>query len=135
MTSSVVISTNIVTMFVDLCKRLPFRRAQARRRAALERERLTGLDPDDEAARWLREHDPPPEPAQPKRPVQEQGAAPLPAAADKRKAPGAVRLRRTIETLMCRSIHTLFNFEPAGDRGYEVRGAALQYVRKVSGFT
>jgi len=32
-----------------------------------ERERLTGLDPDDEAARWLREHDPPPEPAQPKR--------------------------------------------------------------------
>jgi hypothetical protein len=33
-----------------------------------ERERLTGLDPDDEAARWLREHDPPPEPAPPKRP-------------------------------------------------------------------
>jgi hypothetical protein len=27
-----------------------------------ERERSTGLDPDDEAARWLREHDPPPEP-------------------------------------------------------------------------
>ena len=34
-----------------------------------ERERLTGLDPDDEAARWLREHDPPPKPAQPKRPL------------------------------------------------------------------
>ena len=34
-----------------------------------ERERLTGLDPGDEAARWLREHDPPPEPAQPKRPL------------------------------------------------------------------
>ena len=32
-----------------------------------ERERLTGLDPDDEAARWLREHDPPPEPLRPKR--------------------------------------------------------------------
>jgi hypothetical protein len=30
----------------------------ATRRA--ERERLTGLDPGDEAARWLEEHDPPP---------------------------------------------------------------------------
>jgi hypothetical protein len=35
---------------------------------------------------------------------------------------------------MCRNIHTLFNFEPpATDE--EVRNAALQYVRKVSGFT
>ncbi len=35
---------------------------------------------------------------------------------------------------MCRSIHTLHNFEPrASDE--EVRAAALQYVRKVSGFT
>jgi hypothetical protein len=35
---------------------------------------------------------------------------------------------------MCRNIHTLFNFDPpATDE--EVRGAALQYVRKVSGFT
>lgn len=35
---------------------------------------------------------------------------------------------------MCRSIHTLYNFEPrASDE--EVRAAALQYVRKVSGFT
>jgi hypothetical protein len=34
-----------------------------------ERERLAGLDPDDEAARWLREHDPKPEPPQPKRPL------------------------------------------------------------------
>jgi hypothetical protein len=35
---------------------------------------------------------------------------------------------------MCRNIHTLFNFEPeATDE--EVRGAALQYVRKLSGFT
>jgi hypothetical protein len=34
---------------------------------------------------------------------------------------------------MCRNIHTLFNFEPpATDE--EVRDAALQYVRKVSGF-
>ena len=35
---------------------------------------------------------------------------------------------------MCRSIKPLFNFEPpAGDD--EVRAAALQFVRKVSGFT
>ena len=31
-----------------------------------ERERAAGLDPDDEAARWLDEHDPPPQPAPPK---------------------------------------------------------------------
>ena len=35
---------------------------------------------------------------------------------------------------MCRNIHTLFNFEPAAT-DEEVRGAALQYVRKISGFT
>ena len=35
---------------------------------------------------------------------------------------------------MCRNIRTLYNFEPrAGDE--EVRAAALQYVRKISGFT
>jgi hypothetical protein len=35
---------------------------------------------------------------------------------------------------MCRNIRTLFNFEPpAGDD--EVRAAALQFVRKLSGFT
>jgi hypothetical protein len=35
---------------------------------------------------------------------------------------------------MCRSIHTLHNFEPpANDE--EIRAAALQYVRKISGFT
>lgn len=35
---------------------------------------------------------------------------------------------------MCRNIRTLYNFEPpATDQ--EVRAAALQYVRKVSGFT
>ena len=35
---------------------------------------------------------------------------------------------------MCRNIHTLFNFEPHATDD-EVRGAAVQYVRKVSGFT
>lgn len=35
---------------------------------------------------------------------------------------------------MCRNIKTLFNFEPpATDE--EIRNAALQFVRKVSGFT
>ncbi|NIS48258.1 MAG: DUF2277 family protein, partial [candidate division Zixibacteria bacterium] len=35
---------------------------------------------------------------------------------------------------MCRSIKTLYNFEPpATDE--EIRAAALQYVRKISGFT
>jgi hypothetical protein len=34
---------------------------------------------------------------------------------------------------MCRSIHTLYNFEPAATDD-EVRAAALQYVRKLSGF-
>jgi hypothetical protein len=35
---------------------------------------------------------------------------------------------------MCRNIHTLFNFEPPATED-EVRAAALQYVRKISGFT
>ena len=35
---------------------------------------------------------------------------------------------------MCRSIHTLHNFEPEATDD-EVRAAALQYVRKISGFT
>jgi len=33
---------------------------------------------------------------------------------------------------MCRNIKTLYNFEPATTED-EIRGAALQYVRKVSG--
>jgi hypothetical protein len=40
-------------------KRRPVEEA-ARRRG--ERERTAGLEPDDEAARWLEEHDPPPQP-------------------------------------------------------------------------
>jgi hypothetical protein len=35
---------------------------------------------------------------------------------------------------MCRNIHTLFNFEPEATDD-EIRDAALQYVRKISGFT
>ena len=35
---------------------------------------------------------------------------------------------------MCRSIKTLFNFEPPVTEE-EIRAAALQFVRKVSGFT
>jgi hypothetical protein len=35
---------------------------------------------------------------------------------------------------MCRSIRPLFNFEPPATEE-EIRAAALQYVRKVSGFT
>ena len=31
-----------------------------------ERERTVGLDPEDEATRWLDEHDPPPKPQPPK---------------------------------------------------------------------
>ena len=34
---------------------------------------------------------------------------------------------------MCRSIHTLHNFQPPATED-EVRAAALQYVRKVSGY-
>ena len=34
---------------------------------------------------------------------------------------------------MCRSIKTLFNFEPPVTEG-EIRAASLQFVRKVSGF-
>ena len=35
---------------------------------------------------------------------------------------------------MCRSIHTLHNYEPPATED-EVRAAALQYVRKISGST
>ncbi|MGH3049103.1 MAG: hypothetical protein ACRDLK_03015 [Gaiellaceae bacterium] len=41
----------------------------SRRRAEklAKRDRETGLDSEDEAARWLAEHDPEPEPQRPKR--------------------------------------------------------------------
>jgi hypothetical protein len=35
---------------------------------------------------------------------------------------------------MCRSIRTLYNFEPPASED-EIRAAALQYVRKISGFS
>jgi hypothetical protein len=35
---------------------------------------------------------------------------------------------------MCRNIRTLFNFEPPATE-IEIRDAALQFVRKISGFT
>ena len=35
---------------------------------------------------------------------------------------------------MCRNIRPLYNFEPSASED-EVRSAALQYVRKISGFT
>lgn len=35
---------------------------------------------------------------------------------------------------MCRSIRTLFNFEPPATEE-EIRASALQFVRKLSGFT
>lgn len=34
---------------------------------------------------------------------------------------------------MCRSIHTLYNVEPAANEE-EARAAALQFVRKISGY-
>jgi hypothetical protein len=34
---------------------------------------------------------------------------------------------------MCRNIKTLFNFDPVAN-DYEIRAAAIQYVRKLSGF-
>jgi hypothetical protein len=37
------------------------------------------------------------------------------------------------ETLMCRNIKTLFNFEPPVT-DEEIHAAAMQFVRKVSGF-
>jgi hypothetical protein len=35
---------------------------------------------------------------------------------------------------MCRNIRTLYNFDPPATDA-EIRAAALQYVRKISGFT
>ena len=47
---------------------MPGKRPPTRRSAQKlgERERAVGIDPDDEAARWLREHDSVPAPEPPK---------------------------------------------------------------------
>jgi hypothetical protein len=39
-----------------------------------------------------------------------------------------------LEEPMCRNIRTLFNFEPPATED-EIRASALQFVRKLSGFT
>jgi hypothetical protein len=46
----------------------------------------------------------------------------------------ALTTRRRYDQPMCRNIRTLHNFEPPADDD-EVHAAALQYVRKISGFT
>ena len=51
-------------------------------------------------------------------------------------APGALSSQRALSATilpMCRNIRTLYNFEPAATEE-EVRAAAVQYVRKISGF-
>jgi hypothetical protein len=42
-------------------------------------------------------------------------------------------MREQYAALMCRNIRTLYNFEPPATED-EIQSAALQYVRKVSGF-
>jgi hypothetical protein len=49
-----------------------------------------------------------------------------------RVSPGAARWVR--RPMMCRNIRTLFNFEPPATED-EIRASALQFVRKLSGFT
>ncbi len=44
-----------------------------------------------------------------------------------------IRDSSNIQSIMCRNIKTLFNFEPAVT-DEEIRAASLQFVRKVSGF-
>jgi hypothetical protein len=47
---------------------------------------------------------------------------------------GALRLFGTVRLLdMCRNIRTLYNFDPPAT-AEEIEAAALQYVRKISGF-
>src|SRR3954469_16346947 len=47
---------------------------------------------------------------------------------------GRAEAARSYAPTMCRNIRPLFNFEPPATND-EVRDAALQYVRKISGFT
>ena len=50
------------------------------------------------------------------------------------EAPSSAPSAPVASGAMCRNIHTLYNFEPSASED-EVRAAALQYVRKISGFT
>jgi hypothetical protein len=47
---------------------------------------------------------------------------------------GRARVARRYAWVMCRNIRTLYNFDPPATEE-ELRAAALQYVRKISGFT
>ena len=49
---------------IDRVKQPPSRRSVEKRRA---REASVGVDPEDDAAKWLAEHDPEPAPQTPKR--------------------------------------------------------------------
>lgn len=49
-------------------------------------------------------------------------------------APVGTAVPLSYATEMCRNIRPLYNFEPPANDD-EVRGAALQYVRKISGFS
>src|SRR5579862_171054 len=48
--------------------------------------------------------------------------------------PRDYRARQRRVPTMCRNIRTLYNFDPPASEE-EIRAAALQYVRKISGFT
>ena len=60
------------------------------------------------------------------------------ASGDRRRLvlPGAEGARKTIDydRSMCRNIRNLHNFEPPASDD-EIRASAVQYVRKISGFT
>lgn len=49
-------------------------------------------------------------------------------------SPAGIFIPATTEKPMCRNIRTLFNFEPPATED-EIRASALQFVRKLSGFT
>src|SRR5215469_11662906 len=44
-----------------------------------------------------------------------------------------MRGSRVLESLMCRNIKTLYNFDPPATEA-EIRASAIQFVRKLSGF-
>ncbi len=50
-----------------------------------------------------------------------------------RRVAGLLQVVSGYDLAMCRNIRTLYNFEPPASEE-EIRAAALQYVRKISGF-